>query len=108
MVEKKDVIIAILGATTASSGLVLVFIGVIAQILWSTDPSNDLKLQLKIAGGVSSGAFLVGLFCAGLSTWWLALHQPGTVYTALVWTFVSQIVLIGVAGAFVVYQTVFK
>ena len=109
MVETKDVVIAIFAATTASSALVLVFMGVIAQILWSTDgPSNTVRGQLRIAGGVSAIAFLAGLVCAGLSTWWLALHQPGNVYTAVVAAFILQLVLLGLAGALVVVQTIFR
>jgi hypothetical protein len=107
MVETKDVVIATLGATTASSALVLVFIGVVAQILWSTKPSNQRRGQLKFAGAVSSVAFIIGLVCAGLSTWWLALHQPGDVYAALVAAFVLQLVLLGWAGVLVCYQTIF-
>jgi hypothetical protein len=107
MVETKDVVIATLGATTASSALVLVFISVVAQILWSTKPSNQRRKQFKIAGGVSALAFFIGLLCAGLSTWWLTLHQPGDVYAALVAAFLLQLVLLGFAGVLVFYQTIF-
>ena len=108
MVETKDVVIAIFGATTASSALVLVFIGIVAQVLWASKLSIAWKQKFKNAATVSSLAFLIGLVCAGLSIWWLTLHQPGKVYLALVVAFVAQLALIGVAGWQVLYQAIFK
>jgi hypothetical protein len=108
MVETKDVVIAIFGATSASSGLVLVFIGIIAQTLWTGNLGIPRKQKFKNAAFVSSLAFLIGLVCAGLSTWWLVLHQPDKIYIALIAAFLSQLVLIGIAGGQIVCQAIFK
>jgi glucan phosphoethanolaminetransferase (alkaline phosphatase superfamily) len=109
MIETKDVVIAIFGATTAASALVLVFFGIVATSLWSdSDLSNYWRQQFKLAGGVSSAAFFLSLVCAGLCTWWLTLHQPCRVYLALVAAFLLELVLIGLAGALVLFRTIFR
>lgn len=107
MVETKDVVIAVFGATTASSSLVLVFVGIVVTTLWSPDKMiNDLRRRFRTAGGFSSASFLSGLICAGLSTWWLTLGQPGDVYLALLAAFLLQLVLLGVAAVLVVFRTI--
>src|SRR5262245_33048536 len=108
MVETKDVVIAIFGATAASSALVLVFIGIIAQTLWTGNLSIERKRKFKTAAYVSSLAFLFGLVCAVLSTWWFTLHQPDKIYIALVAAFLAQLALIGIAGGQVVYQAILR
>lgn len=108
MVETKDAVIAIFGATSASSGLVLVFVGIIAQTLWTGGLSIPRKQKFKNTAIVSSSAFMIGLVCAGLSTWWLTLHQPGKVYLAVIAAFLAQLVLIGIAGGQLVCQAIFK
>ena len=108
MVETKDVVIAVFGATTASSSLVLVFVGIVAATLWSPDRmANEFRRRFRTAGGFSSASFLSGLVCAGLSTWWLTLGQSHDVYLALLAAFLLQLVLLGVAAALVVFQTIF-
>lgn len=108
MVETKDVVVAVFGAATASAALELVFVGIVASTLWSAEGlSNEWRRRFKIAGALSWAAFLVGLVCAGLCTWWLSLHQPDRVYTALVVAFLVQLFLLVVTGTVVLYQAIF-
>jgi hypothetical protein len=108
MVETKDVVIAIFGATAAASALVLVFLGIIVQTLWTGNLSNPQKGQFKTAANVTLLAFLMGIACTGLGVWWLTLGAPGKIYLALIAAFLAQILLIGIAGLQVMYQAVWK
>lgn len=108
MVETKDVVLAIFGATSALSALILVFLVLVAEALESVGEANQsVKLPYKIAAGMSFGGFLFGVACAGLSIWWLTLHQPHAVYVAVVVTFLVQLGVLAVAAGLVVYQTIF-
>src|SRR6266536_5788089 len=109
MVETKDVVLGIFGATSALSALVLVFLGLVAGAIGSfrTGVSAEVKRPYKIAGAVSFASFLLGISCAGLSTWWLTLHQPHRVYMAVVITFVLQLALLVLAAGQVVIQMIF-
>jgi hypothetical protein len=108
MVEPKDVVIAIFGATAAASALVLVFVGIIVQTLWTGGLSNEDRPAFKAPSYVSAAAFLMGLVCTGLGVWWLTLEQPGKVYLALIAAFLAQTFLIGIAGILALYQTITK
>lgn len=109
MVKKEDVVLAIFGSTSALSALVLVFLGLVAGALQSlrVGASAKVKRPFKVAGAVSSAAFLVGIVCASLSIWWLTLHQPHHVYTAVVVAFVLQLALLALAAGQVVIQMIF-
>jgi hypothetical protein len=109
MVETKDVVLAIFGATSALGALILVFLVLVAGALQSVGEANPkVKLPYKIAAGMSFGGFLLGVACAGLSIWWLTLHQPHAVYVAVVVTFLVQLAVLAVAAGLVVYQTIFS
>jgi hypothetical protein len=110
MVEAKDVVLAIFGATSALSALVLVFLGLIAGGLGSFRPgvSPEVKRPYKVAAAVSLASFLLGVVCAALGTWWLVWHQPHRVYLAVVVTFVVQLALLALAAGQVAVQMIFR
>jgi hypothetical protein len=110
MVTAEDVVLAIFGATSALSALVLVFLGLVAGALASFAPtvSARVKRPLKISGALTFASFLVGIACAGLSVWWLTLHQPHRVYTAVVVAFLVQLGLLVLAAGQVAIQTIFS
>ena len=108
MLETKNVVIAVFGATTAASALVLVFVGIIVQTLWTGGLSNVERHAFKVSSYVSAAAFLMGIVCTGLGVWWLTLQQPGKVYIALIAAFLAQTLLIGIAGALVLCETITK
>lgn len=109
MVMTEDVVLAIFGSTSALSALVLVFLGMISGALASfrAGASAEVKRPYKIGAGVTFASFLLGIGCAGLSVWWLTLHQPHRVYMAVVVTFVVQLALLVFAAGQVVIQTIF-
>jgi hypothetical protein len=110
MVEAKDVVLALFGATSALSALVLVFLALIAGGLGSFRPGASAKVKrpYKVAAAVAFASFLVGVACAALSTWWLVSHQPHRVYLAVVVAFVVQLVLLTLASAQVAIQMIFR
>jgi hypothetical protein len=109
MVTTEDVVLAIFGSTSALSALVLVFLGLVAGALQSFRPgaSATVKRPFKIAGAVTFASFLAGIACAGLSVWWLTLHQPHPVYMAVVVVFLLQLALLATAAGQVAIQTIF-
>jgi hypothetical protein len=110
MVTTEDVVLAIFGSTSALSALVLVFLGLVAGALASfrAGASSTVKRSLKISGALTLASFLVGIACAGLSVWWLTLHQPHRVYMAVVVTFLVQLGLLALAAGQVAIQTIFS
>jgi hypothetical protein len=110
MVKSADVVLAIFGATSALSALVLVFLGLVAGAMQSLPggAAATVKRPYKIAAGVSFAAFLVGIACAGLSVWWLTRGQAHGTYEAVVATFIVQLILLAAASAQASYQLIFK
>ena len=106
MVEAKDVVIAVFGATAAASALVLVFLGIIVQAYGSLQ--NQLKPGFRRAANVSVLSSLIGLACTGLGVWWLTLGQPGRVYLAVIAAFLAQLFLIAIAGGLVMYYAIWN
>jgi hypothetical protein len=109
MLEPKDVVIAVLGASSASGALVLVFLTMIASAIASLSASASAKVKrpFKIGGAVSLAAFMLSIACASLGTWWLVLGQPHRVYLAMVWAFLAQLVLLTAAALQVAVKTIF-
>jgi|ERR1017187_4499624 fatty-acid desaturase len=110
MVKTEDVVLAIFGSTSALSALVLVFLGLVASTLGSlrAEASAAVKRRYKVSGAVSFAAFMAGLACAGLSIWWLTLHQPHHVYAAVVVIFLLQLALLALAAGQAVIQMIFR
>jgi hypothetical protein len=98
----KDVIVAILGASSGFAGLVLVFLGFVLtayQGLGTPVPKRVKARYQRLALSVSV-AFLLAIVCVALSVCWLLLRHPAEVfYTSTVAVFFAQLVsLVGTAG----------
>lgn len=108
MVVHKDVVLAVLGASTAIAALVLVFLGLLVSAAASIRPDDpdEVRTPYRVVGGLALGAFLLSLSSSGVSTWWLVGPQNGVLYVfavvlflavlcllapAAVWTYVKQI-----------------
>ena len=78
-VEHKDVVIAILGASAALSGLVLVFLGLVVGAYGGLagDTPRVVKVPLRRTGLVVIGAFGAGIACAVVATIWLVRLDGG-------------------------------
>jgi hypothetical protein len=110
MVEPKDIVLAMFGATSALGALVLVFLGLVANAIQSlpATASPKVKRPYKITGGVAFAAFVLSIACAALGAWWLLLHQPHRVYIAVAWAFLGQLLLLTIAAVLVVFQMIFR
>ena len=110
MVEPKDVVLAIFGATSALGALVLVFLGLVASTIQSLPitASPRVKRPYRITGGVAFTAFVLSIACAALGAWWLLLGQPHGVYLAVVSTFLAEMLLLTVVAVLVVFQMIFR
>jgi hypothetical protein len=96
VVAHKDVVLAVLGASTAIAALVLVFLGLLvtgAQSIRPTDPA-EVRTPYRVVGGLALGAFLLSLGSSGVSTWWLVGSQSGVLYIIAVVLFLAVLCLL--------------
>ena len=101
MVEHKDVVLAIVGASAALSGLVLVFLGLVVGAYGGLagDTPKAVKKPLRTTGWVVLVAFIVGIACAGAGTAWLIMLDAGEpLYALTVILFLAQLVSLIVAS----------
>lgn len=100
MVAHKDVVLAVLGASAALSGLLLVFLGLVVGAYGGLagDTPKSVKKPLRTTGWVLVGAFGVGLVCAALATVWLLQLTGGqSLYVSTVGLFFVQLVCLAAA-----------
>lgn len=96
MTSHKDVIIAILGAAAAITGLVLVvfsFVLTAFQGLPDTVPAA-VPAALRRRALLTLGPFTVGIACIGLSTAWLLTKDNEGLYIASVVAFIAELALL--------------
>ena len=76
MVEPKDVVIAILGASAALGGFVLVFLGIVITSYqsYSGGVADQVLRPYRLSGGVLLGAFAICLITVAVSLLWLVYH----------------------------------
>lgn len=102
MTSHKDVIIAILGAASALTGLVLVvfsFVLTAFQGLPEVVPAA-VPAALRRRALLTLGPFTVGIACIGLSTAWLLTKDNYSLYIASVVTFIAELaLLLGIVAA---------
>jgi hypothetical protein len=94
VVEHKDVVLALLGASAALSGLVLVFLGLVgaatATFPGGTKPAIVARARRPVYAVLAS--FGIGLACVVVATAWLILpHDNHSLYLAVVWLFFAQL-----------------
>jgi hypothetical protein len=99
---EKDVVVAILGASAALAGFVLVFLGIIIASYQSYSgavPEQVIE-PYRTLGGILLATFGLCLFAVLISLFWLVGGGPNEVYGLTVGVFVAE--LIAVFGAAVV------
>jgi hypothetical protein len=102
MVERKDVVITVLGASAGLSGLVLVFLGLVVGAYGGLagDVSKRVKAPLRRAGAFVLVPFALGLLCVAVAIWWLLVPQGGFyLYVAMILLFLAQLAGLGLGTA---------
>jgi hypothetical protein len=100
MIEPKDVVLAILGASTALAGFELVFLGVMIasyQSYGGNVPAPAVR-PYRTTGGALFGTFGFSLITVALCLAWLALGGPSALYGWTISLFVVQLVAVFLAA----------
>ncbi|HKC20016.1 MAG TPA: hypothetical protein VKE27_10335 [Candidatus Dormibacteraeota bacterium] len=96
MVEPKDVVIAILGASAALAGFVLVFLGIVITSYqsYSGATGEEVVRPYRTSGTVLLGAFAICLVTVALSLIWLINGGAVGLYDATIVLFAFQLVAV--------------
>jgi hypothetical protein len=110
MIEPRDVILAVLGASAALTGFLLVFLGVMIAAYQSY--GGDVPPQV-VWPYRTTGAFLFGTFGYSLVTvaaclGWLALGGPIALYGWAIGLFVVQLVVVFAAAGWAVRMVLWQ
>lgn len=96
MVEPKDVVIAILGASAALGGFVLVFLGIVitSKESYSGATGDSILRPYRTSGTALLGAFAVSLVTVALSLIWLINGGSTGLYDVTIALFAIQLVAV--------------
>ena len=110
LIEPKDVVLAILGASAALAGFVLVFLGVIiaAYESYGGDVPRPVVEPYRTAGGILLGTFALCLLSVGVCLFWLAGGGPPDAYGLTVGIFVALLVAVFAAAAWVTRMVLWR
>ena len=105
MVEHKDVILAVLGASSAFAGLLLVFSGLTFTQAASFPSDTDNKIINRVRSAARFGIypFWGFLIVTLLSLVWM-LHQSNCLYLVCVILFICLVLGTGIYGTVVSYR----
>ena len=100
VIEEKDVVLAILGASAALAGFVLVFLGIIIASYQSYSGAvpEQVVEPLRTLGGVLLACFGVCLFAVLMSLFWLVGGGLVEVYGLIVGIFVAELIAVFVSA----------
>lgn len=96
MVEPKDVIIAILGASAALGGFTLVFLGIVITSYesYSGGVADQVLRPFRLTGSVLLGAFALCLITVALSLLWLINGGSVGLYDVTIAIFAVELVAV--------------
>ena len=96
MVEPKDVVIAILGASAALGGFVLVFLGIVITSKESYDgaTADHVLRPYRLSGSALLGAFALCLITVALSLLWLINGGSVGLYDTTIALFALELVAV--------------
>lgn len=108
MVENKDVVNGVLGASSALAGLSLVFFGLTVSTLrsYQAGTPNSVLTSYKWLASIVGAAFLLGVAAVALCVAWLALAQHPAFRVLAVAAFGVQLALLLVSAGWVLAQFV--
>jgi hypothetical protein len=95
--EQKDTIAAILGASAALAGLLLVFVGFV-YARGESSYNTRLGVKFKIAAKFGLAPFVVSLVCTSCCTEWM-VWRPQFLFAWSIRTFEATIVLTALYGS---------
>ena len=100
LIEPKDVVLALLGASAGLAGFVLVFLGVIIATYqsYAGNVPGPVVRPFRMTGGVLFGAFAFSLVTVTVCLVWLALGGPSGLYGWAIGLFVLQLVAVFLAA----------
>ena len=101
MIEPKDVVLAILGASGALAGFVLVFLGVIIASYQSYPGGvpGEVVRPYRISGTALLGAFALGLATVAICLLWLINGGVPVLYVVAITFFAAQLITVFAAAA---------
>jgi uncharacterized membrane protein len=110
LIVEKDVVLAILGASAALAGFVLVFLGVIIASYQSYSGAvpEQVVEPFRILGGVLLGAFGLCLVEVCVSLLWLIGGGPDAAYGVTVGLFVAELVAVFTAAVWATRMVLWK
>ena len=96
MLEHKEVVLALLGASAALAGFVLVFLGLIIASYqsYSGGVPEEVVKPYRLTGGALFGAFGFSLITVAVCLVWLALGGPSAIYGWTVGLFLLLLVVV--------------
>ena len=96
MVEPKDVVIAILGASAALGGFVLVFLGIVitSKESYGGATGDEVIRPYRIAGAALLGTFGIALVTVASCLIWLINGGNVTLYDMTIVVFAIQLVAV--------------
>ncbi len=100
MIAEKDVVLAILGASAALAGFVLVFLGIIIASFQSYSGAvpEQVVEPYRTVGGILLATFGLCLFAVLVSLFWLVGEGPDEVYGLTVGIFVAELIAVFAAA----------
>ena len=100
MIEPKDVVLAILGASAGLGGFVLVFLGIMIASYqsYSGGVPEQVVHPYRTTGGVLFATFGLSLATVALCLAWLALGGPAAIYGLTVGLFLVLLVAVFLAA----------
>jgi hypothetical protein len=110
MIEPRDVVIAILGASAALTGFVLVFLGVMIasyQSFGGNVPAQVVR-PYRTTGAFLFGTFGYSLVTVAASLAWLALGGRTALYGWIIGLFVVQLVAVFLAAGRATYMVLWQ
>ena len=101
MIEPKDVVGAILGASAALAGFILVFLGLIiaSHQSYGGDVPDAVVRPFRTAGGILLAAFGLALAVVIAALAWMVAAGPGATYGLIVVSFLALLAVVFAAAA---------
>jgi hypothetical protein len=111
MVPREDIVLAVLGASAALAGLVLVFLGLVAAATASYSPGTAESIIAKARRPAYAvlGSFGLGIACVALCALWLLLStESGPVFWIAIVLFFAQLFSLVVATVWAVKKALWE
>jgi hypothetical protein len=110
LIVEKDVVLAILGASAALGGFVLVFLGIVVTSYqsWSGGVPDQVVEPYRRLGRVLVGTFGLCLFALFTSLIWLVDGGPDAAYGVTVGLFVAELLAVLTAALWAMRTVMWK